>query len=389
MTTTTVSLDGVNIQVRAHESLLDACLRGAVQLPFSCQSGVCQTCLLVCTQGLIPSAAQRGLSEAQRSQGLLMACQCYPLETLHLTRPPSGHRTSPCVLRAWDRGQGFTYLRFETVRMRHCQPGQHLALMVNGKTLARIEIISSRADTLEALLRHPEAQTPVWPGDSGVVGLQFEVQGPDDTEPPVAAAPAHEVQAPEPDPGLWIELGGARVRAVLEDFYVLVYGSPQLASYFRQVTIDRSIDKQYSFLRQLMTGERVYFGDRPRNAHHWMVIPQALFDHRQHLMATTLQAHGLSPLQIARWTRLEQHFRSDIVKDCARPRQLDGADLPLEGYARERLSAATLCDHCGAEIDVGTEVLYHVRLGHVSCSDCALTATQHSCDDGLSHAKRA
>jgi truncated hemoglobin YjbI len=161
------------------------------------------------------------------------------------------------------------------------------------------------------------------------------------------------------------------VRAVLEDFYAEVYLDPQLASFFGHVTIERSIDKQYSFLRHLMTGEPIYFGDRPRNAHHWMVIPTALFDYRQQLMLTTLQKHGLSPVQIARWSRLEQHFRADIVKDAAWPRQLDGVDLPLDTYARETLSEATLCDQCGAEIASGTEVLYHQRLGHVSCNACA------------------
>jgi hypothetical protein len=135
--------------------------------------------------------------------------------------------------------------------------------------------------------------------------------------------------------------------------------------------MERSIDKQYSFLRQLMTAERVYFGDRPRNAHHWMVITEALFDHRQDLMVSTLLAHRLSALQIARWTRLEQHYRRDIVKSAACPRQLDGVDLPLDGYASERLSAATVCDHCAGEIDAGTVVRYHLRLGHVSCARCA------------------
>jgi hypothetical protein len=76
-------------------------------------------------------------------------------------------------------------------------------------------------------------------------------------------------------------------------------------------------------------------------------------------------------VQIARWSRLEQHFRADIVKDAAWPRQLDGVDLPLDTYARETLSEATLCDQCGAEIASGTEVLYHQRLGHVSCNACA------------------
>lgn len=188
-------------------------------------------------------------------------------------------------------------------------------------------------------------------------------------------APADELREPSPDARLWKELGQERVRAVLEDFYRQIYAEPRLAPFFDGVTIDRSIDKQYSFMRQLMTGDRVYFGDRPRNAHHWMVISGDLFDYRQALMRTTLRRHGLTPSQVRRWTRLEEHYRADIVKAAPWPRRVAGMDLPVEGYAREVLLEATVCDHCGEPIAAGEEVSYHVRLGHVSCARCAPATT--------------
>jgi ferredoxin/truncated hemoglobin YjbI len=201
------------------------------------------------------------------------------------------------------------------------------------------------------------------------------------TQPMVLAEPdpketrgaATELEPPLPDPALWQELGnGTVVEAVLRDFYARVHAAPQLAPFFENVTIQRSIEKQFSFLKQLATGERTYFGDRPRNAHHWMVISDELFDQRQALMHEVLVAHGLTPSQIARWERLEAHWRGDIVKLAPRPRRIDGIELPLEGYAQEVLSEGTLCDHCGAVLDAGTRVHYHLRLGMVSCPGCAL-----------------
>ena len=55
-----------------------------------------------------------------------------------------------------------------------------------------------------------------------------------------------------------------------------------------RVTLTRSIEKQYSFLKACITGEKCYFGNRPRNAHHWMIIDDALFDYRQALMIAFL-----------------------------------------------------------------------------------------------------
>ncbi len=382
MTAVPAQLDGVMFEVRPQESLLDACLRSAIQVPFSCTSGSCQTCLLQCTQGVIPPRAQRGLGDDLRGLGYLMACQCLPVGPMTLARPRAADRVTACVLLELDEAGPFTYLRFETARVLPCRPGQHLVLQVGHEPFPSIEVTACLPEThtIEALLRYaPDSKHPVWPGRGDIFGLEFKVRGPIDADDdPVQAAAARppETAPPEPDPDLWVELGGPTVRAVLEDFYQQVYRDPRLAPFFRQVTIDRSIDKQYSFLRQLMTGERVYFGDRPRNAHHWMVITEELFDYRQELMVATLLAHGLSAVQIARWTRLELHYRRDIVKSAACPRQLDGVDLPLDGYASERLSAATLCDHCAAEIDAGTEVRYHLRLGHVSCGSCAAAVPQ-------------
>jgi len=382
MTAVPAQLDGAVFEVRDDESLLEACLRSAIQIPFSCRSGSCQTCLLKCTQGVIPPKAQRGLAADLRNQGYLMACQCLPLGPMKLTRPRAADQVTPCVLLEIDEAGPFVYLRFETVRALACRPGQHLVLQVGCEPFPQIEVTACPPDThtIEALLRHaPDGKRMDWPGCDDIFGLEFEVRGPvdaDDDTVQAAVVRQPETAPPAPDPGLWAGLGGPLVRAVLEDFYQQVYRDPLLAPFFHQVTIDRSIDKQYSFLRQLMTGERVYFGDRPRNAHHWMVITEALFDHRQELMVATLLAHGLSALQIARWTRLEQHYRRDIVKSAACPRQLDGVDLPLDGYASERLSAATVCDHCASEIDAGTVVRYHLRLGHVSCGRCAAAVPQ-------------
>ena len=193
-----------------------------------------------------------------------------------------------------------------------------------------------------------------------------------------AAAPLPELPYPATDPQLWAELDEGRVvRQVLEDFYDQVYADPLLSPFFERVTKDRVIDKQYSFLKQCLTGEKIYFGDRPRNAHHWMVLSDAVFDHRQSLMRQAQQANHLTPDQMARWRRVEEHFRPDMVKTEVWPRRVGGEDLLTEGFATETLTEATVCDHCSAEILAGTAVAYHLRLGQVSCHACASGALAH------------
>ena len=189
---------------------------------------------------------------------------------------------------------------------------------------------------------------------------------------PTAGAPSARASRPPQDPALWAELGqGQRVRQVLDAFYAKVFADARLAPYFQNTTPDHVAGKQYAFLYEAMTGEDVYFGDQPFNAHHWMVISDDLFDHRQRLMVETLEAHGLTDDQIRRWTAFEEVFRPDIVKDQTVARQSDSGTFNRpEGFAEEVLAVGAMCDHCGAEIAAGTSVLYHLQLGTISCAAC-------------------
>jgi len=176
---------------------------------------------------------------------------------------------------------------------------------------------------------------------------------------------------PPPDPELWQALQEGRLmREILTDFYTRVFEDARLAPYFRGVTRDRLIEKVYSFMFQFITGNKVYFGDRPRNAHHWMVISDELFDYREALMTECLRRHGLSETLITRWNAYEESFRPDIVKSSPWPRVVGGVELPVEGFEELILDVGSLCDGCQAEIHPGTRVRYHVRLGTTYCPSC-------------------
>lgn len=173
------------------------------------------------------------------------------------------------------------------------------------------------------------------------------------------------------NPALWEALGrGAKLRAILEDFYGRVFADPKLAPFFHGVTRERVVDKQYGFLAELFTGERMYFGDRPRNAHHWMVISDELFDYRERLIEAVIREHGLAEEHVQAWLAAQQVFRKQIVKAAPFPRRMAGVEMPLDGWGKDVLRAGALCDGCQGELPVGTTVTYHVRLGSTYCAAC-------------------
>ncbi len=185
------------------------------------------------------------------------------------------------------------------------------------------------------------------------------------------------------DTDMWAALeNGELLHRILADFYARVYEDPRLSPFFAGVTRQRLIEKQYLFLRQHFTGEKIYFGHRPRNAHHWMVISDELFDHRESLMRDCLRRHGLAEPLVERFLAYENSFRRDIVKREPWNKVVDGVEIPAEGFGVTELDSGSLCDSCGAEVPVGSRVRYHVRLGTIYCPACMGSADKAKTDAG-------
>lgn len=170
---------------------------------------------------------------------------------------------------------------------------------------------------------------------------------------------------------MWAALDqGRKLIPILTDFYSRVFEDARLSPFFHGVTKQRVIEKQYSFMHQLFTGERVYFGDRPRNAHHWMVISDELFDYREDLLADCLRRGGLPEHLVSRWRAADEIFRKQIVKSQPKPKKLRGVELPLDGYEAIELAVGSCCDGCQTILEPGVTAKYHLRTGQTYCTTC-------------------
>ncbi|MEK6234736.1 MAG: group 1 truncated hemoglobin [Planctomycetales bacterium] len=179
-----------------------------------------------------------------------------------------------------------------------------------------------------------------------------------------------------PCPELWAALkSGPGLTEILDDFYTRAFEDELLSSFFDGVSKKLLVEKVYSFYYQTFTGEDVYFGWRPRNAHHFMVISDEVMDRRKELLEDCLRRYELPEPWIDRWQSVDEVFRKQIVKDKPWPRKLGGVELPLEGYDDVTLTVGSLCDSCDGEINVGEinvgeTARYHVRTGKTYCRAC-------------------
>ena len=386
--------EGQTVACRTDETLLDAWLRSGVAAQFSCRGGSCHTCMLRCVEGELPERAQLGVPEHLRQQGYFLPCLCVPTSTLQVGPVRPDDFITDCVIESSEAQADGWLLRLEPMTRYPAEPGQYTCVRIGDSSAATsdwfspwrvtnrqeedfylhllLELLAGAAPPAELTSLSAGSMVQLRPTRAQATHPDSATAAPIPTATP-AASPTPHAAAPD----LWAELGhGSVVRAVLQDFYTRVYADPVLAPFFRNVTQERVVGKQYAFLHDEMIGQRAdYFGDSMKNVHHWMVITDAVFDHRQRLMETVLREHQLSESQIARWMHFEERHRGDIVKDAPWQREFGGQIMPVDGYEEETLSCGAMCDHCGREVHAGEVVLYHVRLGTISCDHCRASAT--------------
>ena len=76
-----------DFELELNQSVLECLTDHGVPVPFSCGSGVCQTCLMRATGGTPPETSQQGLKDSLKLQNYFLACVCYPTADLEVALP--------------------------------------------------------------------------------------------------------------------------------------------------------------------------------------------------------------------------------------------------------------------------------------------------------------
>jgi len=69
------------------KSVLDACIEAGVAMPYNCRSGECGECIATLTDGSIeemPGADPAVFTDAERRQGRILTCMCFPRSDISL-----------------------------------------------------------------------------------------------------------------------------------------------------------------------------------------------------------------------------------------------------------------------------------------------------------------
>ena len=68
-----------NLEMNDDKTILDFALENDIDAPYSCQGGVCSSCIARVTLGKATMKQNQILTENEVSEGLILTCQAYPV----------------------------------------------------------------------------------------------------------------------------------------------------------------------------------------------------------------------------------------------------------------------------------------------------------------------
>lgn len=122
--------EGRYYSLQPGESILDCLLRHGVDYPYSCQNGICQSCLCRISSNAIDPAWQLGLSSQLKTTEHALACLSKPHVDINLERPNIAETDcSVTITHISFLNHNVLKIALEPTEMIQYHPGQYLNLI--------------------------------------------------------------------------------------------------------------------------------------------------------------------------------------------------------------------------------------------------------------------
>ncbi len=161
-----ITYEGTAYECGAGETVLDCLTAWGIDIPSSCRSGVCQSCLMRAPGGGVPQAAQAGLKPTLVAQGYFKACSCTPTEDLSVALPDAaGLRLAAEVVSIEPLNPDIVAVRLRPARPLDYRAGQFIRLFRDAQQSRCYSLASvpQLEDVLEIHVRQvPGGQVSSW-----------------------------------------------------------------------------------------------------------------------------------------------------------------------------------------------------------------------------------
>lgn len=133
----TIAFNDQIYSVATDENILSCFLRHGIDYPHSCKAGICQSCLIKATDGVIEASWQEGLPETLKAQGYFLACMAKPTTDIELVSPDNAECDVEAQMIDMERlNYNVLKIKLQVNNPADWIPGQYLNL-INSVQIAR------------------------------------------------------------------------------------------------------------------------------------------------------------------------------------------------------------------------------------------------------------
>lgn len=177
-----ISFDNNQYEVRDLESVLDCLLRNGHDIPYSCQSGVCKSCIMQSLDALPSHESQNGLKPTLQVQKYFLACKLIPTCHMSIKSPAmSDISIAATISRMTTLTQNILSLHITPSKDIDWRPGQYLSLS-NDNNITRSYSIANDPSVdgyIELHIKLVENGTlSNWLRTDNIVGQSVNIRGP-------------------------------------------------------------------------------------------------------------------------------------------------------------------------------------------------------------------
>lgn len=175
-----VRFENQKLEWNKGESLLECLERGGADIPSSCRSGACHSCLVKVKEGPVPEIAQVGLKPAWKEQGLCLTCVSTDPVDLTVARSDSSVQVNARVAGKDRLGTDVVRLRLVPEAQFAIRAGQFVNLTRKDGLTRSYSVASVEADGyVELHVRVvPKGRMSEWVANTLQVGETLSLRGP-------------------------------------------------------------------------------------------------------------------------------------------------------------------------------------------------------------------
>jgi NAD(P)H-flavin reductase/ferredoxin len=177
-----VYFKGKKCEALESESVLQVLNRHNIPVPYSCQSGICQTCILRCLNGDLPGESQKGIKDTLKAQGYFLSCVCKPSQDIEVDYPKVSEIYGRAVVREKSPlSETITRVILEPATPLYYHAGQFINIRRHDG-LIRSYSIASLPQEDKCIELHIKIMNggdmSNWIADDMKVGDEIDIQGP-------------------------------------------------------------------------------------------------------------------------------------------------------------------------------------------------------------------